>query len=114
MFVLACSKAAVVLLVLSLKPFEKISLACNVTLGLIGAWAITALISLGLQCDQPQPWDPRTGRCVDQYALYVALAVTHILLDVMVTSLPIILLFQVQIIQQRRYHISALFAMRLL
>ena len=113
MLVLACSKAAVALLVLSLKPFKRISLACQVTLGLIAAWVVVALLALGLQCGPPTPWASSPGRCVDQYALYVSLAVVHMLLDLAVISLPITLLWQIQIIQQRRFHISALFAIRI-
>lgn len=102
------------ILVLSLKPFEKTLLACKVVLGLICAWAVAALFALGLQCDQPSPWDSSRDRCVNQFAMYVIMAVAHILLDLAVIGLPVALLWQVQIIQRKRYHISALFATRLL
>ncbi|KAJ5510690.1 hypothetical protein N7453_002793 [Penicillium expansum] len=95
--VLGCSKGAVALLVLSLQPFEKITLACKVVLGLIGAWALAALIALGKQCDEPQPWNSSPERCVNQEALYI-----------------VALLHQVQIIRWKRHQISALFAMRIL
>jgi hypothetical protein len=112
--ILACSKSAVVLLVLSLKPFERISAACKVTLGLIGAWALAALVALGVQCDQPHPWSFSPERCLDQQALCISLAAIHMFLDVCVIGLPVTLLHQVQIIQWKRHHISALFAMRVL
>jgi hypothetical protein len=112
--VLACSKSAVVLLVLSLKPFERISAACKITLGLIGAWALAALVALGVQCDQPYPWSFSPERCLNQHALYISLASFHMFLDVCVIGLPVTLLHQVQIIQWKRHHISALFAMRVL
>ncbi|OGE54603.1 hypothetical protein PENARI_c006G03754 [Penicillium arizonense] len=112
--VLACSKSAVVLLVLSLKPFERISAACKITLGLIGAWALAALVALGVQCDQPHPWSFSPERCLNQHALYISLAAFHMLLDMCVIGLPVTLLHQVQIIQWKRHHISALFAMRVL
>ena len=102
------------LLILSLKPFERIGLACKLALGLIGAWVIAALVALGLQCDHPDRWNLGPDHCVDQYALIVALAVIHMVLDVAMICLPVVLLWQIQIIQQRRYHISALFAMRIL
>ncbi|KAJ5970967.1 uncharacterized protein N7479_000885 [Penicillium vulpinum] len=112
--ILGCSKAAVALLVLSLQPFEKITLACKAVLGLIGTWILAALIALGKQCDQPQPWNFSPERCVNQEALYIALGGTHILLDVVVIGLPVTLLHQVQIIRWKRHQISALFAMRIL
>lgn len=114
MIVVACSKAALALLVLSLKPFSRIVLACKVVLGLICGWAVAALFALGLQCEQPSPWDSNHGRCVNQYALYVILGVTHILLDLAVIALPVALLWQVQIPRQKRFNISALFASRIL
>ncbi|KAJ5372288.1 hypothetical protein N7517_004294 [Penicillium concentricum] len=112
--VLGCSKAAVALLVLSLQPFERMTLACKVALGLISIWVITALIALGKQCDQPQPWNSSPERCVNQEALYIALGGIHMLLDVVIIGLPVALLYQVQIIQWKRHQISALFGMRIL
>ncbi|KAL4891992.1 hypothetical protein BDV59DRAFT_180642 [Aspergillus ambiguus] len=112
--VLACSKAAVILLVLSLKPFEKIKCACKITLSGIGLWALAALIALGVQCKQPDPWYFYPGRCPNQHGLYIGLAVVHIILDMVVTVLPIALLCTVRIMKWRRHQISALFAMRLI
>ncbi|EAU29926.1 predicted protein [Aspergillus terreus NIH2624] len=112
--VLTCSKAAVVLLVLSLKPFEKIKYACNVALGAIGVWALASLIGLGVQCKQPEPWHFSSERCAHQHALYIGLAIVHIILDMAVIVLPVTLLWTVRMIQWRRYQISALFAIRLI
>lgn len=112
--VLGCSKAAVALLVLSLQPFERITLACKVFLGLISTWTLAALIALGKQCDEPQPWNSSPERCVNQQVLYIALRSMHMLLDVVIIGLPVALLHQVQIIRWKRHQISALFAMRIL
>ncbi|KAJ5816733.1 hypothetical protein N7447_008966 [Penicillium robsamsonii] len=112
--VLGCSKAAVALLVLSLQPFERITLACKVVLGFISTWIIAALIALGNQCNQPQPWNSSPERCVNQEALYIVLGGIHMLLDVVIIGLPVALLHQVQIIKWKRHQISALFGMRIL
>ncbi|KAJ5335228.1 hypothetical protein N7452_007631 [Penicillium brevicompactum] len=111
--VLGCSKAAVVLLVLSLQPFEKITLACRTILGIIGAWILASLVALGTQCNHPQPWLSSPDRCVNQHALYISLGAVHMLLDMSIIALPMTLLHQVQIIQWKRHQISALFAMRI-
>ncbi|KAJ5566056.1 hypothetical protein N7535_007694 [Penicillium sp. DV-2018c] len=100
--VLGCSKAAVVLLVLSLQPFERITMACKIALGLIGTWSFIAFVALGTQCNQPRPWDFRPDRGI------------HMILDLGIIGLPVSLLHQVQIIQWKRHQISALFAMRIL
>ncbi|KAI3264755.1 hypothetical protein CBS147309_6693 [Penicillium roqueforti] len=112
--VLGCSKAAVALLILSLQPFEKITLASRVALGLISTWALATLIALGRQCKQLQPWNSSPERCVNQEVLYIALGGTHMLLDVVIIVLPVVLLHQVQIIRWKRHQISALFALRIL
>lgn len=112
--VLAGSKVSVTLLVLGLKPFKIIAQACYVVLVMTAAWIIASLVGLGAQCDQPTPWNSSSGRCVDQQSLYVALGVVHILLDIAVIVLPVMLLSKVQIIQRKRHHISALFAIRIL
>jgi len=83
-------------------------------LGLIGGWAIASLVALGLQCERPDPWRFGPNRCVNQQALYLILALTHMLLDIIVICLPVTLLWQIQIMQQRRYYISALFVIRIL
>lgn len=112
--VLGCSKAAVVLLVLSLQPFEKITLACRTILGMIGAWILASLVALGTQCKHPQPWLSSPDRCVNQHALYISLGAVHMFLDMSIIALPVALLHQVQIIEWKRHQISALFAMRIL
>ncbi|KAJ5520452.1 hypothetical protein N7463_000905 [Penicillium fimorum] len=112
--VLGCSKAAVALLVLSLQPFERITLACKIALGFISIWIIAALIALGNQCNQPQPWNSSPEQCVNQEALYIVLGAIHMVLDVVIIGLPVTLLHQVQIIQWKRHQISALFGMRIL
>lgn len=112
--VLGFSKAAVALLVLSLKPFERINFACRTALVLIASWTLASVIALGTQCNQPKPWISSPERCVNQHALYISLGVFHMILDVGIIGLPMTLLHQVQIIQWKRHQISALFAMRFL
>ncbi|CAG7921749.1 unnamed protein product [Penicillium olsonii] len=112
--VLSCSKTAVVLLVLSLQPFEKITFACKSILGMIAAWTLASLVALGTQCNHPRPWISSPDRCVNQYALYISLGAIHMILDLSIIALPMTLLHQVQIIQWKRHQISALFATRIL
>ena len=95
-----------------MKPFQGITLACHVVLGLIGAWALAALIALGVQCNQPEPWNFGADRCVNQHALYIGLTVVHILLDVVVIILPVIMLFKVQMSKKKRFKGSVLFVVR--
>jgi hypothetical protein len=112
--VLACSRAAVALLVLSLEPFKAILVACRGVLGIIGLWAAAAVISLAVQCDPPYTSDSSLGRCVNQEVLFIILAVCSIITDLAVILLPIALVWNVQITTMKRLHISALFGLRIM
>ena len=110
---LACSKAAVTLLVVSIEPFATVLLACKVVLGLTTAWVVVGVVTLAVQCDKTDLWIIDSGNCVNQEALYLALGIWHILLDLGVIALPIALVWRVQMIGWKRRQISALFALRL-
>ncbi|KAA8646818.1 uncharacterized protein ATNIH1004_005493 [Aspergillus tanneri] len=112
--VLACSKATVALLVISIEPFTTILRACKIVLGLIGVWTLVGIITLAAQCTQADTWDLESSRCVNQEGLYIALGVFHILLDIAIVAIPIALMWRVQMIGWKRRQISALFALRLI
>ncbi|KAE8368441.1 hypothetical protein BDV27DRAFT_153994 [Aspergillus caelatus] len=112
--VLACSKAAVALLLISIKPFNTVLVACQVLLGLIGAWTMAFAITLAVQCAQPQLWNLNSNSHIDQEALYTGLAVCHILLDIALVALPMVLMCKVQMPQWKRLQICALFGLRVL
>jgi hypothetical protein len=104
----------VALLVISVKPFKSMLLACKGVLGIIGLWAAAAVIALAVQCDLPYPWDSSLGICRDQEALYIALGVFSIITDLTIIVLPVVLMWNVQITGVKRLNISALFALRIL
>ncbi|OGM48422.1 hypothetical protein ABOM_003390 [Aspergillus bombycis] len=112
--VLACSKAAVAFLLISIKPFNSVLLACKILLGLIGAWTMAFTIALAVECAQPKVWDVNLARCIDQEALYTGLAMCHILLDIGLVVLPMILMWKVQMSQWKCFQICALFGLRVL
>ncbi|KAB8228941.1 uncharacterized protein BDW43DRAFT_199495 [Aspergillus alliaceus] len=112
--VLGCSKAAVALLLISIKPFNIVLQACRILLGLIGAWTVVAVVALALQCTQPQAWNFSSGRCLNQQALYSSLAACHIILDAALIILPIVLVWKVQMPEWKRFQICALFGLRIL
>ncbi|PIG79925.1 hypothetical protein AARAC_010355, partial [Aspergillus arachidicola] len=112
--VLACSKVAVALLLISIKPFNTVLLACKILLWLVGAWTITFTLALAIQYAQPQVWNLNSGRCIDQQALYTGLAVSHILLDIGLVVLPMILMKKVQMSKWKCFQICALFGLRVL
>ncbi|KAB8204884.1 hypothetical protein BDV34DRAFT_110518 [Aspergillus parasiticus] len=112
--VLACSKVAVALLLISIKPFNTVLLACKILLWLVGAWTFAFTIALAIQYAQLQVWNLNFGRRIDQEALYTGLAVSHILLDIGLVVLPMILMRKVQMSKWKCFQICALFGLRVL
>ncbi|KAL2364494.1 hypothetical protein RJZ56_002539 [Blastomyces dermatitidis] len=111
---LACSKAALTLLIIYIKPLTAVLYACRGLLGAIAAWSIAGVVALAAQCDAPRPWDFSQGRCVNQQALYIGLGALSIITDVALVILPFFLVFQVQLPTRKRLTIVSFFCIRIL
>ncbi|OJD16378.1 hypothetical protein AJ78_03442 [Emergomyces pasteurianus Ep9510] len=111
---LACSKVALALLIIYIKPLRAVLNACRCLLGVVSAWGVVGIVSLAVQCDPPRPWDFSEGRCVNQQALYISLAVLSIITDIALVVLPFFLVFQVQLPTRKRLTIVSFFCMRIL
>ncbi|PGH09749.1 hypothetical protein GX51_00429 [Blastomyces parvus] len=111
---LACSKAALALLIIYIKPLSAVLHACRALLAVIAAWGIAGVVALAAQCDAPRPWDFSEGRCVNQQALYIGLGALSIITDVALVILPFFLVFQVQLPTRKRLTIVSFFCIRIL
>ncbi|OJD25591.1 hypothetical protein ACJ73_03037 [Blastomyces percursus] len=111
---LACSKAALTLLIIRIKPLSAVLYACRSLLGAIAAWGIAGVVALAAQCDTPRPWDFSEGRCVNRQALYIGLGALSIITDVALVILPFFLVFQVQLPTRKRLTIVSFFCIRIL
>ncbi|OAX85588.1 hypothetical protein ACJ72_00002 [Emergomyces africanus] len=111
---LACSKVALTLLIIYIKPLRAVLNACRCLLGVVFAWGIAGIVALAVQCDPPRPWDFGEGRCINQQALYIGLAVLSITTDIALVILPFFLVFQVQLPTRKRLTIASFFCMRIL
>ncbi|EEH05173.1 conserved hypothetical protein [Histoplasma capsulatum G186AR] len=110
---LACSKVALALLIIYIKPLSAVLYACRCLIAAIAAWGVTGIIALAAQCDPPRPWDFSDGRCVNQQALYTALDTLSIITDIALIILPFFLVFQVQLPTRKRLTIVSFFCMRI-
>ncbi|KKZ68502.1 hypothetical protein EMCG_05861 [[Emmonsia] crescens] len=111
---LACSKVALTLLIIYIKPLSAVLYACRCLLGVITTWAVVGIIAIAAQCDPPRPWDFGEGRCINQQVLYIGLAVLSIITDIALVVLPFFLVFQVQLPTRKRLTIVSFFCIRIL
>ena len=81
---------------------------------LIGVCAVTSQIALGLQCALPNPWDFRTGKCLDRAALAVFVFLWDVLTDVAIVLMPFLILRTLNITKLARQCCLAAFGTRLL
>ncbi|KAJ6103055.1 hypothetical protein N7486_005482 [Penicillium sp. IBT 16267x] len=83
-------------------------------IGVISAWAIGSILALALRCSLPTPWEWNLPeKCIDQAALFQAIAALNIITDVALVVLPCVLLRNVQLSRWKRFRIMALIASKL-
>ncbi|OAL69274.1 hypothetical protein A7D00_6736 [Trichophyton violaceum] len=111
---LACSKASITLLLISIKPLKCILLMCRILLGVLALWGLAGVLSLSLQCGLAQPWKSGENCWLNQYALHVGLNIGSMITDFALVLLPFLFVSQVQIPCIKRLAIAALFGMRLI
>ncbi|KAJ5777460.1 hypothetical protein N7520_000706 [Penicillium odoratum] len=80
-------------------------------IGVITAWAIASILALAFRCSLPTPWEWNLpGQCINQAALFQAIAAFNIITDVALVVLPCVLLRNVQLSRWKRFRIMALIA----
>ncbi|KAK2741143.1 hypothetical protein FQN57_005745 [Myotisia sp. PD_48] len=110
---LACSKASITLLIISIKPLKNVLRACYILLAVVSAWAISGIAIFSLQCGLPRPWDVTNNCGIVQYPVYLVFATGNILTDLALVILPFIFLLQVQLSRMKRLAIGSLFGIRI-
>ena len=83
-------------------------------MGLIATWGVATVFAFAFQCSLPHPWNNTSGVCHNQHALYYASAAIDILTDVVLTVLPVVILWGVQIQRRKRIVVMMVFVARLL
>ena len=111
---LSTAKLSAAYLIVTIKPFRILWIACMAVLGAVAAWTVAGVTSLAVQCDIPRPWQFEEGRCVDQWALYAGLSAISVLIDVTLVIVPIVLVHQVQLSISKRITITMLFSSRIM
>ncbi|KAL9014490.1 MAG: hypothetical protein Q9173_000870 [Seirophora scorigena] len=112
--ILCLSKSSLLLVFLRLTPSRPAITALRLFAVSILLWGFAASFALLFQCDRPQTWDLTPSRCHNQDIIYYSNGVVNILSDVVITALPAVLLFKVQISRERKLAVFGIFAVRAL
>ncbi|KAJ5895948.1 uncharacterized protein N7473_005347 [Penicillium subrubescens] len=112
---IAFSKLSLGLLFKNLMTSRRSSITNQTLMGVIIAWALASIIALALRCSMPTPWKwDQHDQCINQAALFQAIAAFNILTDIALVVLPCLLLRNVQLTRLKRFRIMALLASRFL
>jgi hypothetical protein len=112
---LSCAKAAVILLVIAIKPLRAFRLTAYGLLGLTAVWSLGSLFVFALQCS-PDRWalGPGDGNtCVDQKLMQIIVRIVDIVIDLAIVVLPAFMMQSVQVSQSKKMMVVVLFAVRL-
>ncbi|KAJ5665958.1 uncharacterized protein N7477_008406 [Penicillium maclennaniae] len=111
----AFSKISLGLLFKNLMTSRRYLRTNQVLMGVIIAWAVASILALALRCSMPTPWMWNSpDKCIDQAALFEAIAALNIVTDLAIVLLPCMLLRTVQLSHWKRFRIMALLASRIL
>ncbi|MCJ1405249.1 hypothetical protein MMC11_008476 [Xylographa trunciseda] len=84
-------------------------------MGFVALWAVVALFPIAFQCHFPDPWAIFVhDQCINQPALWDSIGAFDILTDICIATLPIWLLYDLQLPFSRRALIMIAFTQRIL
>ena len=112
---IACAKAALTLLVITIKPLKAVRYACFGVLIFSGLWGVASILALSLQCS-PNRWalgPSDSDTCVDQYTMQIVIRICDIVSDLVIIALPIVMMQSVQVTQGKRLMVILLFSLRI-
>ncbi|EHY54875.1 hypothetical protein HRR83_005865 [Exophiala dermatitidis] len=110
--VVAASKASVTHLIIAINPTRTMLMCCYALLGFIAAWTFASIFASAFQCNPPNPWNSEGNKCVDQFALNVAIHTLNILSDVLIVLIPFAMMLKVKVTSHKRFIVTGLFASR--
>lgn len=107
------SKMSLLLFITRLTPNVATIRVGRIILCLIAIWGVATVFGFAFQCSLPRPWNITSGVCQNQSALYYTAAVIDILTDIVLTILPVVILWGVQIQRRKRAIVMLVFIARM-
>lgn len=111
---LSLSKTSTMSLLLALSPNKSYSTPTLAVGGFIVAWAVASLISSAFQCSLPQSYLITANTCFNQVAFWDAFGAINIVTDIALMSLPIRLVYRLQLPIQKKLAVCLAFSFRTL
>lgn len=112
---LTCAKAAVILLIIAIKPQRFLQLTAYGLLAVTVLWGLASTFILAFQCN-PDRWalgPNKENTCVDQHMMQVVVRVFDIAIDLAIVILPGVMMRSVQTSPGKKIVVILLFATRL-
>jgi len=107
------SKISLLLFTIRLTPNTTTIRVGKILMGVILLWGVATVFALAFQCSLPQPWNVTSGVCHNQGVL-VSVSIIDIITDIAITSLPLVMLWGIQIQRGKRITVMAVFMCRIL
>lgn len=112
---LTCAKAAVILLIITIRPQRALQRIAYGLLGATGLWGVSSTLAVALQCS-PDRWalgPSEENTCVDQHMVQVIVRIVDIAIDLAIVLLPGVIMRSVQTTPDKKLIVILLFATRL-
>lgn len=111
---MALGKVSTLTLLLALSPNKTYRIPMLVLGGLIALWTVASVISSAFQCSMPHPYLITTGKCFGQVGFWDAVGVVDIVSDTALMTLPIWLVYNLQLPVQKKIAVCFAFSFRTL
>ena len=111
-FALALGKLSTVSLLVALSPNKAHRFPMLVVGGFIAAWTFGSVLASAFQCSMPHPYLITTTTCINQVDLWEAVGVIDVLTDLALMSLPVWLVYNLQIATSKKFAVCIAFSFR--
>jgi len=111
--VLALAKISVLQLLRRLAVIKLHQRIANGTMVVVMAWTIPSWFALAFRCGIPNPWDSKSGHCMDIFAFWAAIAPVDILTEIVIVSLPALMMRPAQVAISKKMVVIVAFIFRI-
>lgn len=108
-----CVKLSILSLYTVLFPRKIFSRICYCTMGLAVVYLISVLVETFALCTPVQHnWDKSIpGKCTNQHGAYLGSGITNLIIDVFIVTLPMPMLFRLQMSWPKKLSIAVMFSL---
>jgi hypothetical protein len=110
----SCAKMSVISFVGTLTPVVLHHRMALALAAITAIWTIIALFGFAFACKPPSTWDYGGNQCIDIKAFYAFVEAASAVIDVLLVTLPVRIISNLQLVSKRKFTIVAFFSSRLM